>query len=76
LVVYVIEEKDSSAVQTSDSIVAILAVVSAASAAGIGHSEQVPTSVTDGVNGFVPVIGFKRASSRLYISRDCTSPGV
>ena len=60
---YVIEEKDSSVGQTSTSIVSILAVVSAASAAGIGHSEQVPTSVTDGVSGFVPVIGFKRPSS-------------
>ena len=63
LVVYVIEEKDSSAVQTSNSIVAILVSVSVASAAGIGHSEQVPTSVTDGLNGFVPMIGFKRPSS-------------
>ena len=57
LVVYVIEEKDSSAVHTSDSVIPILVVVSVASAAGIGHSEQVPTSVTDGLNGFVPAIG-------------------
>ena len=60
---YVIEDEDSSAVQTSDSVVSILVVVSATSANVIGHALQVPTSVTAGLNGFVPAIGFKRISS-------------
>ena len=60
---YVIEELDSSAGQTSDSVIPILVVASVTSAACIGHSEQVPTSVTDGLNGFVPAIGSKRMSS-------------
>ena len=66
---YVIEDKDSSAGQTSDSVVPILVVVSATSAAGIGHSEQVPTSVTAGLNGFVPAIGSKRMSSTVKVEK-------
>ena len=55
---YVNKEYDSRAEQTFVAENSILSVVSAASVVIIGHSEQVPISVTDGVNGFGPVQSF------------------
>ena len=59
---YVNKEYDSRAEQTFLAENSILAAVSAASVIIIGHSEQVPISVTDGVNGFGPIQKFHISS--------------
>ena len=70
LVVYVNKEYDSRTEQISVSENSILAVVSAASVGIIGHSEQVPISVTCGVNGFGPVRSFQIVSQSIKSVRN------